>query len=141
MKHAWKIGEMAAALGTTPKTLRHYESVGLLGKPVRSVSGYRLYDDTALRRATIVIGLRRLGLNIDEVRAVTGPGNPDAGVRHRLAEILDEKIRNADEELAVLQGRREDLAVRQTRLVVGTADECLCTLLSMPCHCGQAPRS
>lgn len=134
-----KIGEMAALLGTTTKTLRHYESLGLLAPHTRTASGYRLYDTEALSRAGLAIGLRRLGLSIPEVAMVLR-GNPaQTELRGRLAEVLDEKIRDADEMLGVLQGRREDLAARQRRLMLGASDECLCSLVSMPCTCGRAP--
>ena len=138
VKRELKIGEMAALLGTTTKTLRHYESLKLLAPPTRTAGGYRLYDAAALARASLVIGLRRLGLGIPEVASVLRGSPPPAELRHRLAEALDEKIRDADEWLGVLQGRREDLAARQRRLVLGSPDECLCSLVSMPCTCGRS---
>ena len=139
MKPELKIGEMAALLGTTTKTLRHYESLNLLSPHTRTAAGYRLYDASALAHASLAIGLRRLGLSIPEVASVLG-GNPSqAELRRRLAEALDEKIRDADELLGVLQGRREDLAARQRRLMLGATDECLCSLVSMPCKCGRRP--
>lgn len=137
MKRDWKIGEMAALLGTTAKTLRHYESLRLLAPPVRTASGYRLYDADALARAGLVIGLRRLGLSIPEVATVLAGGRSGGELRRRLAEVLDQKIREADEQLAILGGRREDFAARQRRLVLDPPEECLCGLLSMPCTCGR----
>lgn len=139
MKRGWSIGEMARLLETTAKTLRHYESRRLLPPPVRSAAGYRIYDGEALARATVVIGMRRLGLSIAEISAVVGGGGRGGDVRQSLARILDEKIRDADEELAVMGGRREELAARQRRLVLAPPDECLCDLLSMPCTCKPRP--
>jgi DNA-binding transcriptional MerR regulator len=126
---------MARLLGTTPKTLRHYESLRLLPKPARSAAGYRIYDSGALARATLVIGMRRMGLDIGEICDVVAGDAGDAELRRRLARLFDEKIRDADEQLGILAGRREDLAARQRRLVLGTPGECLCRLLSMPCTC------
>lgn len=137
MDRELKIGEIAVLLGTTTKTLRHYESLNLLVPPTRTAGGYRLYDAEALTRASLAIGLRRLGLSIPEVALVLR-GNPSqAALRKRLAEVLHEKIREADELLGVLQGRREDLAARQRRLMPGSPEECLCGLVSMPCTCGR----
>lgn len=130
---------MAERLGTTAKTLRHYELRELLPHPIRSAAGYRVYDAGALARATMVIGMRRLGLTIAEISAVIAGGAPDRELRRRLARILDEKIRDADEQLAIQGGRREDLAARQRRLVLGAPGECLCELLSMPCACRRGP--
>lgn len=135
MKSAWTVGEIAVLLGTTAKTLRHYESLRLLAAPGRTASGYRLYNADALTRAGLVIGLRRLGLSIAEVARVLD-GAPSRGeIRRRLAEVLDEKIRDADEQLGIVQGRREDLAARQRRAVLEPPGDCLCGLLSMPCTC------
>ena len=135
MKPELKIGEIAKLLGTTTKTLRHYESLNLLAPHTRTPTGYRLYDQTALARATLAIGLRRLGLSIPEVATVLSGDPAQAELRRRLAEVLDEKIRDADESLSVLQGRREDLAARQRRLMLGPPGECLCSLVSMTCTC------
>lgn len=131
---------MAERLGTTAKTLRHYESRHLLPPPVRSPAGYRVYDAGAFARATIVIGMRRLGLSIAEIATVIAAGAQERELRQRLAQILDEKIRDADEQLAIQGGRREELAARQRRLVLGSSGECLCDLLSMPCACQPGPR-
>lgn len=134
---------MAALLGTTAKTLRYYESLRLLRPSMRSLGGYRLYDAAALERATLAIGLRRLGIGIPDVAAVLNGEPSQPVVRRRLVEVLDRKIRDTDEALGVLQGRREDLAARQHRLMLGLAGECLCSLVSMPCTCGRgrSPRA
>lgn len=136
MTRELKIGEIAALLGTTTKTLRHYESLNLLAPPTRTAGGYRLYDPKALTRASLAIGMRRLGLSIPEVERVLGSPT-QAAMRKRLAQMLDEKIREAEELLSVVQGRREDLAARQRRLML-EAEECMCSLVSMPCTCGRA---
>ncbi|MEO5770880.1 MAG: MerR family DNA-binding transcriptional regulator, partial [Burkholderiaceae bacterium] len=59
-----RIGELARLLGTTTKTLRFYEQIGLLGPTHRSESSYRLYDSAAVATARLVIGLRHLELTI-----------------------------------------------------------------------------
>lgn len=38
-----KIGEVARRVGVNPKTIRYYESIGLLPEPARTTSGYRDY--------------------------------------------------------------------------------------------------
>lgn len=46
-----RIGQLAKLLGTTTKTLRFYEDIGLLKSAQRSGSGYRLYDRTGVDQA------------------------------------------------------------------------------------------
>ena len=44
MRERLRIGEVAKLLGVTPKTLRHYEKVGLLEETERTEADYRLYS-------------------------------------------------------------------------------------------------
>ncbi|REJ08541.1 MerR family transcriptional regulator [Microbacterium bovistercoris] len=66
----WSIQEIARLAGTTSRTLRHYDDIGLL-KPTRVASnGYRHYDDAALVRLQRILLLRELGLGLPQVTEV-----------------------------------------------------------------------
>ena len=135
-----RIGEFARLLETTTKTLRHYEKMGLLPPSCRSESGYRMYGENAIFRARQVIGLRRLGLSIEEVRDLLNP--PPSGTTRiqQLLGLLDEKVRDMDETLAVHQGRRDDLAARYLALLNTPPERdgnCICEALFLPCNCVQ----
>ncbi|MFC4138734.1 MULTISPECIES: MerR family transcriptional regulator [unclassified Microbacterium] len=66
----WSIQEIARLAGTTSRTLRHYDDIGLL-KPTRVASnGYRHYDDAALVRLQRILLLRELGLGLPQVAEV-----------------------------------------------------------------------
>jgi DNA-binding transcriptional MerR regulator len=63
------IGELASRSDTTAETIRYYERIGLLPRPIRAGNGrYRRYvaDDAA--RLRFVRRARALGFSIDEVR-------------------------------------------------------------------------
>ena len=68
-----RIGELAAATGTTTKTLRFYEDSGLLPPPERTTNGYRDYGPDAVSR------LAGAGFEIveDYVPAVSPAGRQD----------------------------------------------------------------
>lgn len=135
-----RIGQLANELGTTTKTLRFYEEIGLLQKSTRSQSGYRLYDRKAVTNAHLLISLRRMGLSIDELKVFCSATNGDT-LRQRLLALMDEKIRDMDMSLGVLQGRRDDLAARQQALLLtprGRPADCVCDALLTPCSCGQS---
>ena len=135
-----RIGQLAEALGTTTKTLRFYERIGLLRPAVRSASGYRLYDRVATDRARLVIGLRRLELSIDELQELMR-GNTKMTARQRLLALLDEKLREMYLQLAVLQGRCDDLAARHEALLSTPRHrppDCICDAMLRACTCAEA---
>lgn len=63
---AWPIATAAAQIGTTIRTLRYYEEVGLL-VPDRTASNARAYDGRAMARAAWILSLRRVGLATAEI--------------------------------------------------------------------------
>lgn len=131
------IGELANSLGITPKTLRHYERIGLLEAPRREANGYRIYSDEAARRAQLIVMLRQLDLSLPAIADLLDERN-GVGLRRRLMAHLDEKIREHELEIAVRQGKREDMQVRYEALVNAKSDspiDCLCAALIRPCGC------
>ena len=63
-RNSLKIGEVSQASGIGIEALRFYERSGLLGKPVRSASGYRLYDEGVLERLSFIKKAQTLGFSI-----------------------------------------------------------------------------
>ncbi|MGI5428710.1 MerR family transcriptional regulator [Streptomyces sp. CA-179760] len=62
-----RIGELAARAGTTTRTLRYYESRGLL--PARRAgNGYRSYDESDLRLLRQIRTLQDFGFDLEETR-------------------------------------------------------------------------
>ena len=65
-----RIGDLAALVGVSTRTVRHYHRLGLLPEPVRLANGYRDYrlrDAVAMAR---VRTLAELGLSLDQIRDV-----------------------------------------------------------------------
>lgn len=65
-----QIGEFAAATGTTPRMLRHYEQQGLLSPATRDTNGYREYEQSQIRRARQINELIQAGLPTRLVRGM-----------------------------------------------------------------------
>lgn len=88
-----RISEAAAAAGTTPKTLRFYEDVGLLPDVDRTPSGYRDYPPDAVQRAAFIRRSRAAGLSLDQARALLAVhdagARPCGDVRRQLQDQLD----------------------------------------------------
>ena len=72
-----RIGEVARQAGLRVSHIRYYEDVGLLPPPER-VSGQRHYDETVLRRLTVIDIAQRAGLSLAEIRVLLEHGNEPA---------------------------------------------------------------
>ena len=59
-----KIGELARASGLTTKTIRYYELEGLLPRPPRTATGYRMYASGDVQRLRFVASANRVGLTL-----------------------------------------------------------------------------
>ncbi len=66
----WSIQQIARLAGTTSRTLRHYDDLGLVPPSRIGDNGYRYYDELALVRLQRVLLLRDLGLGLSEIGAI-----------------------------------------------------------------------
>lgn len=64
------IGELAKELGIKSDSIRFYERSGLIPKPDRLSSGYRVYDRPALQRLRFIKKAQSLGFSLDEIRRI-----------------------------------------------------------------------
>ncbi len=63
-----RIGELAERVGVTPRTIRYYEELGLLGAGERAKGSHRLYGEGDVARLSELIRLRDLlGLSLEEL--------------------------------------------------------------------------
>ncbi len=92
MRERLHIGEVAALVGVSPKTIRYYHEVGLLAEPERTDVGYRLYTAQDLLRLQRIRCLRALGLSLDRIKEILG--KPDRehepALRHALQMLVEE---------------------------------------------------
>src|SRR5262245_2533226 len=96
-------------VGTTERTLRHYDRIGLLAPAaVDAVSGYRWYGVAELVRLERIRALRRLGLPLRLLAEVVDA--PGAGVRRVRRVARADLERQIDELAEVAEGTRQHLA-------------------------------
>ena len=93
------IGNLARRGGVNIQTIRYYERRGLIPKPNRSSSGYRLYNEEAVRRLGFVRKAQVLGFSLQEIDELLAlrmqSGTSCAQVRQRARQkiaAVDEKI-------------------------------------------------
>jgi len=103
------VGAVAAATGLPAKTIRYYESIGLVGPARRTGGNYRLYDGRDVMTLRFIERARRLGFSLREVAELLtlwhDRNRASADVR-RLAEA---QIRRVDARLLELQDIRRSL--------------------------------
>ncbi|MCX4967869.1 MerR family transcriptional regulator [Streptomyces sp. NBC_00654] len=121
-----RIGDAAAAAGTTPRALRFYEERGLLPPPPRTATGQREYGARDIARIGVVRELLALGLTVEDVRGCAGHletlldaplpqrcGVPaDVGEGGGSAGVAARRLAAIDAEIARLTLLRERLAAR-----------------------------
>ena len=74
----WSIQDIARLSGTTSRTLRHYDDIGLLPPTSIGSNGYRYYDEAALTRLQRILMLRDLGLGLPAIAEVLAGQTNDA---------------------------------------------------------------
>ena len=116
-----RIGEVAEQVGVTPRTIRYYEELGLLGGGEGRTKGeHRHYAETDVARLRELIRLRDLlGLSLDELVSLAEAEEARAALRdqwhndptdeERLA-ILERAIELAQRQLELVRARQKTLA-------------------------------
>jgi DNA-binding transcriptional MerR regulator len=116
-----RIGDVARLAGTTPRTIRYYEELGLLaGAPERPSGGHRLYTAAEVERLREVIRLKQLlGVTLDELRDLLTAEEARAAVRAQLRrddvhperrrELLTEALGHIDRQLELVEHRASEL--------------------------------
>jgi DNA-binding transcriptional MerR regulator len=100
----WTVGELAGELGITTRTLRFYESEGLISP--RRVGTSRVYSARNRTRMRLILRGKRFGMSLAEIREIVEMYDGAASSERRQLEIL----------LARLGDVAEDMRVRQREL-------------------------
>ena len=123
-----RIGEVAEVLGTTPRTIRYYEEIGLLGcEPAREQGKHRVYTQADVDRVREIMRLRDLlGLSLEEVSALLEAEDARAQLRREIREtedpaeikrILEEALGHIGNQLELVRHRRRELEQLESELV------------------------
>lgn len=108
MKKGLFIGELAKQAQVSADTIRYYEKLGLLPKPVRTASDYRIYPLEAIERLTFIRQAQTLNLSLSEIAEILELHN-DRSACFRVKMVLEQKITEVDQRLATLKEFRQTL--------------------------------
>jgi DNA-binding transcriptional MerR regulator len=129
MSDELRIGEVAKLAGTTPRTIRYYEEIGLLpAAGGRAPGAHRTYAEAEVERLTELLRLKALlGLSLEELKELVEAegaraelrrewqGGVDDPVRRR--QILDESLTYTARQLDLVRRRRDEIKKLEEELV------------------------
>ncbi|HEV2292786.1 MAG TPA: MerR family DNA-binding protein [Tepidisphaeraceae bacterium] len=105
-----RTSELARQGGINLESIRFYEKQGLLPKPPRTASGYRMFTPDAVRRVRFIKRAQELGFSLKEIKELLAlllaPDTTCADVRVR----AEEKLRGIEQKIADLRRMTQTLA-------------------------------
>jgi MerR family transcriptional regulator, repressor of the yfmOP operon len=122
-----RIGEVAELTGTTPRTIRYYEEIGLLpGGPERVKGKHRLYTESDVERLAELKRLRDLlGLSLEELKQLLEAEEARAALRRRFAEtesqaerarLVEAALPHVETQLRLVRSRIDELRKLESEL-------------------------
>ncbi len=64
------IGDLSKKFNINARTIRFYESIGILPEPARGENGYRIYDDKSFERIDFIIKAKNQGFKLNEIKEI-----------------------------------------------------------------------
>lgn len=104
-----EIRELVERTGTPAKTIRYYESIGVLPPPERKPNGYRLYKEADAERVRFVAGARSLGFSLDDIAEILALRDRREAPCRVVLTLLEQKAREVVRQIEVLQQLEADL--------------------------------
>ena len=99
----WSIQHVAQLAGTTSRTLRHYDGVGILAPSRVGANGYRYYDQAALVKLQRILLLRKLGLGLPAIADLLAGDSSDSAALQTHLEWLRTERHRLDRQIASVQ--------------------------------------
>ncbi len=122
-----RIGEVAEVTGVTPRTIRYYEEIGLLGGGGRELGKHRSYTEADVERIKEIVRLRDLlGLSLEQLSMLLEVEAARAELRREYREtedparrraILEQSLDHIATQLELVRDRRRELDKLESELV------------------------
>jgi MerR family transcriptional regulator, repressor of the yfmOP operon len=127
-ERALRIGEVAELTGTTPRTIRYYDEIGLLSDSKQRAQGqHRCYTAAEVARINEVVRLRNLlGLSLEQLSQLLDAETARAELRREYQHaddpaqrrrILEQALGHIDTQLELVRSRRHELEQLEQELV------------------------
>lgn len=110
-----QIGELAARGGVAAKTVRYYESIGLMTAPERRANGYREYGEGALERLRFIRDSQAAGLSLSEAGEILRMKDEGESTCEHSRAMVDRHLRDIDAQIASLLAAKAELIALSRR--------------------------
>lgn len=126
-----RIGEVAAQVGVNPKTIRYYESIGLLPEPSRTPAGYRDYAPEDIDRLAFARRATQLNLQLDEIAEILALRDSGRRPCDYVLDVAHTRVRELGERIADMQRARDELTslLQRAPTPATVDDDCYCELI------------
>lgn len=103
------IGEAAERAGISAKSIRYYESVGLIARASRRDNNYRDYGDQEIAELRFIHRARSLGFSVKEVGDLLALWRDRKRASQQVREVAQRHIDDIERKIAELQSMRATL--------------------------------
>lgn len=104
------IAELAQAAGVSARTLRYYESCGLIA-PARAENGYRIYAPSEVKRLAQILSMKRCGLSLATIKQLMSDGEGN------IRDVLEDHLRTLQ-----AQGTSLEMAITRTKAAIAAIE-------------------
>ena len=130
-----QIKELTRRTSVRDKTIRYYESIGVLPEPARQPNGYRNYDEADVERLKLVAGARRLGFTLDDITEILALRDQREAPCRVVLQMLEDKEAEIAQRITELQRLERELRqLHDLGFTFPTDDvdgkDCVCHLVS-----------
>lgn len=137
-KPRMRIGDLAKKAGTTMRTIRYYEQLGLITPAARTKGGFRLYEEEELRKLRVIKNLQFLDIPLAQVKAFFDQrqrGRVASDIAPQISRMLQQQLVEMEKRIAQYQAVQ-----RSIRETIGILTWCAdCSLEPGPEVCPRCP--
>ncbi|GAB4577435.1 MAG: Cd(II)/Pb(II)-responsive transcriptional regulator [Anaerolineales bacterium] len=136
------IHELSQHTGVSAKTIRYYESIGLLPHPERAANNYRQYSAADVERLRFIAGSRALGFSLGDIAEILTAREGGLAPCARVLDTLAQRLSEIDHRIADLLSLRAALQQLHKEGAILPLDDvqgerCICYLLKTYRDTGQ----
>jgi DNA-binding transcriptional MerR regulator len=125
-----RIGELADTVSVPAKTIRYYETIGLLPAPERHANGYRSYDGSTGDRLRFVKAAQAVGFTLTEIKEILSLRDAGEEPCGHVLDLVDRRARDITERIEALERMRAELRRLSARArTIHSGDSTYCHLI------------